>query len=156
MLLSLLIYNFIAEKYEKEAKKIQGCQILRGNTPFASAIIYLHRKKFQFSPCLQSGSPNWASGLGNYIQTCIFTQNSSSITKCVVLGLGHVVLLLDGNSENGAHVRSNLSCLTCLRHLIRSRALSNQIFSSEKTLLLHACATCSELPSNKCTMHYRK
>ena len=30
-----------------------------------------------------------------------------------------MVLILDGNSEIGAHVRSSLSCLNCLRHLIK-------------------------------------
>ena len=33
-----------------------------------------------------------------------------------------MVLILDGNSEIGAHVRSNLCYFICLRHLIRSRA----------------------------------
>ena len=60
-----------------------------------------------------------------------------------------MVLILDGNSEIGSHVRSNLCCLICLRHLIRSRTLTNRIFFSQKiTICFHACATCYELPSN--------
>ena len=39
---------------------------------------------------------------------------------------------LDGNPEIGAHVRSNLCYLICLRHLIRSRAVT-RYFLSEKT-----------------------
>ena len=40
-----------------------------------------------------------------------------------------MVLILDGNSEIGAHVRSNLCYLSCLKHLIRSRIDTNRIFS---------------------------
>ena len=36
-----------------------------------------------------------------------------------------MVLILDGNSEIGAHVRSELYYLICLGHLIRSRAVTN-------------------------------
>ena len=42
-----------------------------------------------------------------------------------------MVLILDGNPELGAQVRSNLVYLICLRHSIRSRAVTNQIFFSE-------------------------
>ena len=34
-----------------------------------------------------------------------------------------MVLILDGNSEKGAHVISNLSYFTCLRHSTRFRAV---------------------------------
>ena len=54
-----------------------------------------------------------------------------------------MLLILNGNSENGAQVRNNLCYLIRLRHLIRAR---------EKTIFLHACARCSELPSNISTM----
>ena len=36
-----------------------------------------------------------------------------------------MVLNLDGNSEIGAHVRSNVCYLICLRHVIRSKAVTN-------------------------------
>ena len=37
-----------------------------------------------------------------------------------------MVLVLDGNSEIGEHVRSYLCYLICLRHRIISRAVTNQ------------------------------
>ena len=43
------------------------------------------------------------------------------------------VLMLDGNSELVAYVNRNICYLICLRHLIRSREVTNGIFSSEKT-----------------------
>ena len=58
-------------------------------------------------------------------------------------------LILDGNSEIGAHVRSNLCYLIFLRHLLRSRTVT---IVSEKTTFLYAGATCFELPSNTRTM----
>ena len=39
-----------------------------------------------------------------------------------------IALLLDGNSEIGAHVKSNLCYLICSRHLICSRADTKRIF----------------------------
>ena len=56
-----------------------------------------------------------------------------------------MLLILDGNSVK-EHVRSNLYCLICLRHLIRSRAVKNKIFFfSEWPVFFDACATCIEL-----------
>ena len=37
-------------------------------------------------------------------------------------------LILDSNSEIGAHLRSNICNLTCSMHLIRSRSVTNRIF----------------------------
>ena len=45
-----------------------------------------------------------------------------------------IYILLDGNLSRGAHVRRNLFYSTCLRHLIRSRAVTNRIFLSGKTM----------------------
>ena len=39
----------------------------------------------------------------------------------------------DGNSEHGAHVRSKLCHLICLRRSISTEAVKNRIFFSEKT-----------------------
>ena len=39
-----------------------------------------------------------------------------------------MVLILAGHSEIGEHVRINLCHLTCLRHLNRSRAVTNGVF----------------------------
>ena len=43
-----------------------------------------------------------------------------------------MVLILDGNSEIGAHMRSDLDYLTCLRHLFRSRAITKLYFLQQK------------------------
>ena len=40
----------------------------------------------------------------------------------------YMELILDGHSEIGTHVRSNLCNLICLRHLISSRAITNFFF----------------------------
>ena len=64
-----------------------------------------------------------------------------------------MALILDGKSEIGAHVRSNLYYLINFRHLSKSRAVTNRIISFYKnTAFLHAGAACSELPSNISTM----
>ena len=54
-----------------------------------------------------------------------------------------MVLIHDGNSEIGAHERSHFCCLISLKHLITSRVVTNP----KSAIFLHACATCSELPS---------
>ena len=61
-----------------------------------------------------------------------------------------MVLILDGIPEIFAYVGNNLCYLICLRHY---RGQSQIGFSSPKgPIILHACATCSELPSNISTM----
>ena len=59
---------------------------------------------------------------------------------------------LDGNSEIGAQVRSNLYYLICLRRLNSSGQSQIGFFSLKRPIFLHACTTCSELPSNISTM----
>ena len=44
-----------------------------------------------------------------------------------------IVLILDGNSEIGAHVRSNLRYSICFKHFIESWSISNLILFSVKT-----------------------
>ena len=51
---------------------------------------------------------------------------------------------LEGNLGIGAHGRSNLCNLICLKHLI----WSNVFFLHKSSIFRHACASCSELPSN--------
>ena len=63
-----------------------------------------------------------------------------------------IVVLLDGNSEIIAHVRSNLFYLICIRHLIRSICKKSEFFSLKRSFFLQACSTCSKLPSNIRTM----
>ena len=43
-----------------------------------------------------------------------------------------MVLILDGNSEIGAHIRRNICYLICLMHLIRSKAVTNQFFPPKR------------------------
>ena len=59
--------------------------------------------------------------------------------KCIIV----MVLILDGNSEIGVHVRSNL----CNLISFRSREVTNSILSRKTPISLHACVTWSELPS---------
>ena len=56
----------------------------------------------------------------------------------------YMVLILDGNTEIGAHVRTNLFKAF---DLIKSSHKSD-IFSPKRHIFLYACAICSELPSN--------
>ena len=67
-----------------------------------------------------------------------------------------MVLRLDGNSELDAHVRSKFWYLICLRHSIRTKAVTNRIFFSlqKRHIIFHVCATCLELPSNISTMQW--
>ena len=58
-----------------------------------------------------------------------------------------MVLIFDGNSDIGSHVRSNFCYLICIMHFVRSSAVTNRILQ-KIPIFLHACATCSELPSN--------
>ena len=51
-------------------------------------------------------------------------------------------IILDGNSEIGAYVRSNLCYLMSLKQSQITFVLT------KKPIVLHACATCSELQSN--------
>ena len=55
-----------------------------------------------------------------------------------------MVLILDGYTEIGAHVRSNLCYLTCLRHLIIPKVV-RFFFPPKVPIVLYAFADCSEL-----------
>ena len=60
-----------------------------------------------------------------------------------------MVVILDGNSGIDAYVWSDLGHYICLRHLFRSKAVTNLIFLNPKiTFFLHTCVTYFELPSN--------
>ena len=65
-----------------------------------------------------------------------------------------IELIWDGDSEiDGANVGGNLYYSICLRHLIRSRAVTNRIFFYPKrTILMHVCGKSSELPFSESTM----
>ena len=64
-----------------------------------------------------------------------------------------MVLILDGNAEIGAHVRGNPCYLICVGiRLNREKAQLGFFSSPRRFIFLHACVTCSELPSNINTM----
>ena len=46
-----------------------------------------------------------------------------------------MVLILDGDSETGVHVMSDICYLTFLMHQIRSRAFTNRCFLTKKTFM---------------------
>ena len=56
-----------------------------------------------------------------------------------------IVLILDGNSEIGAFFDQ-------CKPLVRSRAATNKVFFSEKTVFLHEAAIYTQLPFNVSTM----
>ena len=58
-----------------------------------------------------------------------------------------MVLVLEGNTEIGAHIRSNL-CFLMFKAFDVIKGSDKSYFFTMKALSLHACATCSELPSN--------
>ena len=66
-----------------------------------------------------------------------------------------MVLILEGNSEIGAQVRSNPYYFIYIRHSIRSRTVTNRVSFPKRPIFPHACATCSELPSNMLTISER-
>ena len=52
----------------------------------------------------------------------------STLTMSSVTAVTARVHILDGNSEIGAHARSNLCYLICVRHLNRSRGVTNPFY----------------------------
>ena len=60
-----------------------------------------------------------------------------------------MILILDGNSELGARVGSEIGNLICLRQFLEQKKLQN--FFQKRPDLLHKCAKRFELPSRiKC------
>ena len=55
-----------------------------------------------------------------------------------------VILILDGNSEMGAHVWSNLGYQICLRHLYTSKVTNKESFQKKKIIYFNICATYTE------------
>ena len=74
------------------------------------------------------------------------------ILNTFISPLSTIVLILDGNSEIGAHEElSLLSDLLKAFDKIESSHKSH-IFYPKGPIFLHACATCSQLPSNLSTI----
>ena len=62
-------------------------------------------------------------------------------------------LILDGNFEIKAQVLTDLGYLICIRHLFRSRGVTNlNLLFHKRLIFLHTFATCSNLPSYLNTM----
>ena len=67
--------------------------------------------------------------------------------------LRHMILILDGSSERGAHIWSEWGISICCRHLVTSKDSLNLIFFLGKYHFLHhTCATFSEQTSDIKTM----
>ena len=59
-----------------------------------------------------------------------------------------MVLILDGNSEIGAHVWSEIGAKICLRHLFRSTAVAGLKSLLNRPVCLPTGAPIAELPSD--------
>ena len=65
-----------------------------------------------------------------FFAVCIFYKYELIFHHKLLQCNAPMVRILDGDSEIGAQVRSNIFYLICLRHLIRPRAVSNRMFFS--------------------------
>ena len=74
----------------------------------------------------------WLFKKYSYVADCSHLY-SLSIFACIMVvwkqrGRDTMALITEGNSETGAHLKSNLCYLICLRHLIKLRLVTNRIF----------------------------
>ena len=79
-----------------------------------------------------------------------FVHLSLSFVLHIISFRGIIVLISNmviGCSEIGAHLSRKIGNLFCIRHLIRSRAVTPRILFPKRPIFLHSCATCSELPA---------
>ena len=79
------------------------------------------------------------------------TNNSFSPFMLILFTMYCMVLILDGNSEIGAHLWCDIGQLICLKHLFRPSAVTYLIFSSsqKRPILLQTHATFSGLTFKK-------
>ena len=63
-----------------------------------------------------------------------------------------MVLILDGHSEIGAHVCSDIDFLVCMVYIYRKQSQKSDFFLHNRPTFLHMRAIYSELPSNINTM----
>ena len=80
---------------------------------------------FLFSLIFLQGDQNGHSKIKVFAGTKYCITQLRDIIDCMVL-------IFDGNSEIGTNVLSDFGYLFCLRHLIRSRVVTNLIFSSSE------------------------
>ena len=59
-----------------------------------------------------------------------------------------MVIILDGKLEIGVHLWINVGYWICLRPLLRSKEVKNQIICQKRSIFRHSCAIYVELPSN--------
>ena len=78
-----------------------------------------------------------------YVQ-CTYKQERRKDLECLFFAVRsldlNMVIILYGNSEIDTRVRGNIYYLICLRHLIRSRPVTNRIFFLRKDLFFSMCA----------------
>ena len=89
-------------------------------------IDYIGKTSWPYSlPC----SVDYCSSFSKSHLSSIFklTVNENNLPEAGQPRVQTMVLMLDGSSEIGKHRRSNLCYLICLRHLIRSRAVTNSM-----------------------------
>ena len=72
------------------------------------------------------------------------TKRYIYISQIYFLCISFHVVVLDGDSEIDAHINSKLANMICLRHWFMSLII---FFLQKRPVSLHACTTCSELPS---------
>ena len=65
-----------------------------------------------------------------------------------------MIFRLDDCSFYYARIWSKSGISICFKHLVKSKKSSNPIFFRKRPILLHTCATCSELPSYISTKIY--
>ena len=87
-----------------------------------------------------------------YVDIINIKPSTIDLSICLVL----FVLILDGNSEIGAQVRSNRFYSICLRDLIRSRAVTDQILFFERNFFSSCVHVLSVIFSLKCNEFIKK
>ena len=122
-----------------------------------SLFINNDKKFFLKSSCRNQDVLTFDIGREPFIWTSFIKDQMVHLLRIWITLAGSIlrtmVLISDGNSEIGVHVRSNLCYLICSRDLLRQRAVTNRIFFPRKrSIFLHACATCSAPLSNLSTM----
>ena len=95
----------------------------------------------------------WASIPIYSLLLSLLYENGSAYQSDHVIIILTIDLILDGKSIMGSRAWSVLCYLICLRHMLRSKAVTNlRFFSYKRLIIIHACAKFPELPSGLSTM----